>query len=246
MKRFAGCCLAFLVLGPATALGDEPPRHWSYEGKESPEHWGELAKTCSTGTRQSPVLLSTRGAITRGAPTKLDIAWGKVTGDAVDNGHTIQVTVPPGNFLTYGKQRFELQQFHFHVPSEHSIDGQLSAMEAHFVHKNAEGRLAVLALMLRSGQANAVLGPLFASLPPPGGAASQVQVNLSAMLPKNRAHFAYEGSLTTPPCTEGVQWIVLLTQPSVSRSQLDRFRVRYAANARPTQAWRGRKIEFTQ
>jgi carbonic anhydrase len=245
MGRIA-CCLAFLALGPSTSLADVPPRHWSYEGSESPEHWGELAKTCSTGTRQSPVFLSTRGAITRGTHAKLDIGWGKVSGEAVDNGHTIQVSVPPGNFLTYGKQRYELQQLHFHVPSEHSIDGEHSAMEVHFVHKNAEGQLAVLALMLRSGQANAVLGPLFAALPPPGGAASRVEVNLPAMLPKNRAHFSYEGSLTTPPCTEGVQWIVLLTQPSVSRSQLDRFRVRYAANARPTQAWRGRKIELIQ
>jgi carbonic anhydrase len=238
--------MAPLVLGLSVALADEPARHWGYEGAESPEHWGEFAQTCSVGQRQSPVELSTRGAITKGKPAHLGIAWKKVTGEAVDNGHTIQVNVPPGNFLTLGSDKYELQQFHFHAPSEHTVDGAQSPLEAHFVHKDAQGKLAVLGVRLRDGQGNAAYAPLFDALPPKGGTPTKVEVDLPAMLPKKRAYFAYQGSLTTPPCSEGVQWIVLRSEPQVSQVQLDAFRVRYEKNARPTQGWHGRTIKLVQ
>jgi carbonic anhydrase len=232
------------VIQPAHADGP-PAHHWGYSGEESPAHWGDIAAVCAKGQAQSPIGFNSRGAITKGPFPKMEIDWQPtVTGEAVDNGHTIQVNVPPGNFLVYGGTRYELKQFHFHSPSEHNVNGEHTAMEMHFVNQTPEGKTAVLGVLLTTGRANAGLEPIFSALPPPGGTPKTVQVDLGALLPKDRTHFAYAGSLTTPPCTEGVQWLVIVAQPEISKAQVDAFHARYPANARPTQAWHGRKISI--
>ena len=210
----------FLVVGVALpAAADNPPapaaqpapaapavpdaQHWVYQGAESPEHWGDISATCATGQLQSPIDFRKSSASTKGPAPKMTIDYHAVTGEAVDNGHTIQVNVPPGNFLTYGDTKYELKQFHFHSPSEHTVNGKHSAIEMHLVNQTPEGKLAVLGVLLTVGKANAVLQPLFANLPPKDGTPQKVDIDLVALLPKDHTHFAYAGSLTTPPCSEG-------------------------------------------
>jgi len=239
-------CLSLVLANRSFAAPDAgTPVHWSYSGEESPAHWGDIAAVCKTGQAQSPIGFNSRGAITKGPFPKLEIAWQPtVSAQAVDNGHTIQVNVPPGNFLNFGGMQYELKQFHFHSPSEHNVNGEHTAMEMHFVHASADGKTLVLGVLLKTGKANAGLDPIFSALPPPGGEPKPVQIALTSLLPKDHTHFAYVGSLTTPPCTEGVQWLVVVAQPQVSKAQVDAFHSRYPANARPTQAWHGRKISI--
>jgi carbonic anhydrase len=174
----------------------------------------------------------------------MELDWKPAAAEAVDNGHTIQVNVPPGNSLVLGGTRYELKQFHFHSPSEHNVNGEHTAMEMHFVHQTTDGKTAVVGVLLKTGKANPALEPVLGALPPKDGTRQEISVDLPALLPKDRAHFSYLGSLTTPPCTEGVQWLVIVAQSEVSKAQVDAFHSRYPANARPTQAWHGRKISI--
>jgi carbonic anhydrase len=147
---------AVLVL-VAPARADEPKtaegeKHWSYTTGITPSKWGEVSPTCAIGTHQSPVALSTKQAKAQAPPQPLEFSWSKSTGELVDTGHSDQVNLPPGNSITYGGTKFELLQFHFHTPSEHTIDGKAAPMEVHFVHKSPEGKLAVVGVMLKRGR----------------------------------------------------------------------------------------------
>jgi carbonic anhydrase len=247
-RRWALGCLPLLLMAGAAGAqpdGGTPAPHWGYSGEASPAHWGDVAALCSRGQAQSPIGFNTRGAKTQGPFPKMEIDWHPVTGEEVDTGHSIQVNVPPGNFLTYGGTRYELKQFHLHSPSEHNVNGEHTAMEVHFVHQTPEGKTLVLGVLIKTGKANAGLEQVFSAFPPPGGPPKPVQIDLPALLPKDRTHFAYSGSLTTPPCTEGVQWLVIVAQSQVSKAQVDAFHTRYKANARPTQAWHGRAFSMS-
>ncbi|HZW88406.1 MAG TPA: carbonic anhydrase family protein [Myxococcaceae bacterium] len=239
--------LAVVMLTAALpAAADEPKKsegekHWSYEHGITPPKWGEVAPTCASGTHQSPVALSTKQAKAKSPEQPLEIAWSKSTGELVDTGHSDQVNLQPGSSITYAGTKYELQQFHFHAPSEHTIDGKHAPMEAHFVHKSAEGKLAVVGILLKQGPAPSAFAPELNDLPAPGEKKS-VEVDLPAMLPKSTRHFAYSGSLTTPPCSEDVQWIVMLGEDSVSKAEIAAFQSKYAHNARPVQATKGRTI----
>ena len=234
-----------LVLG-TLARADEPTKpaaekHWSYEHGITPQKWGEVSPTCATGTHQSPVALSTKQAKAQSPEQALEFSWSKSTGELVDTGHSDQVNLPPENSITYGGTKYELQQFHFHTPSEHTIDGKHAPMEAHFVHKSADGKLAVLAVLLKQGTAASALAPVLTALPAAGEKKS-VEVDLPALLPKSTRHFAYAGSLTTPPCSEDVQWIVMLEEDTVSKPEIAAFQAKYAKNARPVQPLKGRTV----
>ena len=243
-SRWALGCLFLLTAAAPTRADTPPPPDWSYSGPKSPEHWGEVAALCAKGQSQSPIGFNSRGAITRGPFPKLQIDWSPVTGEVVDNGHTLQLNVPPGNFLTYGDTRYALKQIQFHAPSEHNVNGEHTAMEMQFLHQTPEGKTLILGVLLTTGRTNAGLEPILSALPRPVGTPLAVKVNLPALLPSARTHFAYAGSVTRPPCTEGVQWLVIVAQPEVSKAQVDAFRARYPANARPTQAWHGRAISI--
>jgi carbonic anhydrase len=241
-SRWALLCFSLVVAVALPSRADgPPPPHWGYTGEESPAHWGDINATCATGQAQSPIAFSKAAATTKGPFPKMTIDWHPVTGEAVDNGHSIQVNVPPGNFLTYGDTKYELKQFHFHSPSEHTVNGKHSAIEMHLVNQTPEGKTAVLAVFLTLGKDNAALKPLFSNLPTKDDP-KKVDIDLNALLPKDHTHFAYAGSLTTPPCTEGVQWLLMVTQSGVSQAQVDAFHTRYAANNRPTQPGHGRKV----
>ena len=235
----------FLLARVVSAAPEGGPPHWGYTGEESPAHWGDISPICKTGNSQSPIGFNSRGTNTRGPFPKMEILWEPtIEAEVVDNGHTIQVNVPPGSVLNYGGTRYQLKQFHFHSPSEHNVNGEHTPMEMHFVHASTDGKTLVLAVLLKKGKTNTGLEPIFSALPPPGGTPKPVHVDLTSLLPKDRTHFTYVGSLTTPPCTEGVQWLVIVAQPDISKAQVDAFHTRYPANARPTQAWHGRKISI--
>jgi carbonic anhydrase len=222
---------------------------WTYEGKlDGPAAWHKLDpdfQLCAQGQRQSPidirdsVRLQIDGLRFDYKPFPLRI---------VDNGRTVQVTAPPGNTMILGTRSYELLQFHFHKPSEERIAGKVYEMAAHFVHKSKDGRTAVLAVMFSPGPDHPVIQTLWNHLPLEAGRDEEitgVKVDLQALLPRSRGYFTYMGSLTTPPCTEGVQWVVLKTPVPISRGQVNVFSKLYGMNARPLQPAHGRLIKET-
>ncbi len=223
----------------------EHVEHWDYQGSGGPERWGrmkpEFAK-CSSGTRQSPI------DIREGIKVELDpvqFDYKPSTFKVVDNGHTIQVNVAPGNSIEVMGQRYELVQFHFHRPSEERIDGKAFDMVAHLVHKNLEGRLAVVAVLLEKGSAQPVVQSVWNNLPLEKGdeIAARAPIDLNRLLPAERGYFTYMGSLTTPPCSEGVLWMVMKQPVPISGEQIDIFARLYPMNARPIQSASGRLIK---
>ena len=220
--------------------------HWSYEGEHGAEHWADLSPdfaTCRTGVQQSPVDITAPRAANGRAP--LEVAYRATPARIVNNGHTIQVDLDEGNTLRLEGREYRLVQFHFHSPSEHRVSGQSAALEMHLVHRDAEGHLAVVGIMLREGAENAFLAPLWASLPHSVGAPAPAgSVDASAALPAHRGYYHYAGSLTTPPCTEGVQWFVLHDAMEVSHAQVEAFTAAVGnANARPAQPLGERTVE---
>jgi carbonic anhydrase len=214
--------------------------HWGYEGDNGPEHWGDNFPVCGKGKKQSP--LNIVGPFEKSKET-LTVDYKEGPLKIVNNGHTIQVNVEPGSTLTIGKESFDLLQFHFHRPSEEQVDGKNAAMVAHFVHKSKEGKLAVIGVMLNEGKDSAAIKTLWANLPPKEMEEylpAKVTFNPGSMLPKELAFYNYEGSLTTPPCTEGVQFYILKSPMELSKQQVAKFP--FKLNARPVQSLNGRKI----
>ena len=232
---------------PAGHTGADPGHaaHWSYEGAGGPEGWGrmkpEFAK-CSSGSRQSPI------DIRDGIKVSLDAVAFDYKPSAfrvLDNGHTVQVNVGPGNSIEVLSRRYDLLQFHFHRPSEERIDGKQFDMVVHLVHKDLEGRLAVVAVLLERGSALPIVQSVWNNLPLEKGdeVAAKLPLDLGALLPAERSYFTYMGSLTTPPCSEGVLWMVMKYPVQVSAEQIGIFSRLYPMNARPVQSASGRLIK---
>lgn len=224
------------------------PAHWSYAGTEGPDAWATLSPAyalCKDGKSQSPVNII-RADVKGGANWKFDykttslhIAHNEHMDDIIDNGHTIQVTVDEGSVFTFGDKSFNLKQFHFHTPSEHTIDGQHTPMEMHLVHQSNDGNLAVVAVMIQEGnKPNENFEKLVANLPNAKGESkhmTDVNLELKVHLPKDNYAYHYIGSLTTPPCSENVQWMVLRDPIYLSSDQVEAFSSRIGPNNRPTQ-----------
>jgi len=218
-------------------------QHWSYSGEDGPQQWGDLSSDylmCSKGRNQSPIDLS--GAIDADLDELiLDYPNRGIVGE-VNNGHTIQENLNPGNFITIQKQKFEARQFHFHSPSEHRIDGKSFPMEIHIVHADPDGRLAVVGLMFEEGDENSMLDRL-SGFRPAGLAPYTGPVDYNRLITSRDEYYTYNGSLTTPPCSEGVVWIVLKNPVTASREQIDRFRDAIGADSnRPIQPRNARTI----
>ena len=243
--------LAALGLCPLCARHDAAAEdaHWSYQGKTGPDHWGSLSPAnavCSAGSQQSP--LDIAGTIKAEIPA-IGVDWKKDGLRIVNNGHTIQINVPAGSGLSRGGRTYDLLQFHFHHPSEHLVDGRRSAMEAHFVHQSADRRnLAVLALFLAPGAANPAFARLAAAFPTAVGkeAAALDGVDPNGLLPASLAYWSYEGSLTTPPCSEIVDWMMVRQPVEVAEADIARFAALYPMNARPVRADNRRFILSSQ
>ena len=219
--------------------------HWSYDGDSGPQAWGRLKtefNKCASGTRQSPIDIRD-GIRVDLEPVQFDY---KPSAFAVlDNGHTVQVNVAPGNSIEVMGRRFELAQFHFHRPSEERIDGKQFDMVAHLVHKDVGGRLAVVAVLLERGSAHSLVQSVWNNLPLEKGdeVSARALLDLNQLLPNDTRYFTYMGSLTTPPCSEGVLWMVMQQPVSVSPEQIDVFARLYPMNARPLQQASGRLIK---
>jgi carbonic anhydrase len=225
-----------LALCPLCAASARAEGHWSYEGEGAPEKWGTLDsdfRACSTGAEQSPIDL--KDAV-RADLNGLSMAWKPRSYQVANNGHTIQLDVPSGDSLALEGQTYELKQFHFHTPSEHALDGKRLAMEVHFVHAHANGHLAVVGILMTEGVNNATFSSIMQAAPTrPGSVPASSPIDPNALLPTRRAIFRYEGSLTTPPCSEIVDWIVFAQPVEVDGADIAAFRAIFPMNARPLQ-----------
>ncbi len=201
--------------------------HWGYEGEGAPAHWGSLKPeyaTCGSGLYQSPININnTISAVL----DNLAFSYKESPLRIVNNGHAIQVNYEPGSSYTVDGKIYELIQFHFHAPSEHTIKGDFSDMEMHLVHKNSRDELAVVGVMMKKGKPNNIIQVLWDNIPAEvnkENAVDGISVNAAGLLPEDTSYYHYFGSLTTPPCSEGVNWSVLTTPIEVSEEQVAKFR----------------------
>jgi len=219
--------------------------HWDYEGVGGPENWARLDpknKVCAVGERQSPIDIK-EGIKVDLEPIKF--TYRPSTFRIVDNGHTIQVELGE-NSLTLTGKTYELVQFHFHRPSEEKVNGQRFDMVVHLVHKSDDGQLAVVAVLLERGTENPFIQTLWNNMPLEKNAPvapPTTLVDLNTLLPTARNYYTYMGSLTTPPCSEGVLWLVMKQPVQVSQDQINIFSRLYRNNARPIQPSGGRLIK---
>ena len=225
--------------------------HWSYEGGNGPQSWAQLKpdfSLCASGKRQSPINIE-ESVTLQGPAEPIMFSYAPSGASVLNNGHTIQVDVLGDNRIMVRGSEFKLVQFHFHHPSEERINFQGFAMVAHLVHRNAEGQLAVVAVLLEPGAANPMIDKVWTYMPLDTGDRVRMPTNaleLAQLLPKDQRYYQFMGSLTTPPCSEGVLWMVLKQPVTVSREQLRLFAQLFPNNARPVQAVNGRAVRNAQ
>ena len=234
--------LAVVVVLPAQA-GDDAV-HWSYEGDHGPDHWGDLSPDfvqCKVGVNQSPIDIV--DTFDTQLPTlTLDYTTSAI--DLINNGHTAQVNVQPGSYLRVGGEEYELLQFHVHTPSEHRVNGKAFLMETHYVHRNASGELAVLALLHHEGVPSVAFDRFEDKIPKAAGNSAKYSESLAAapITRVDKAYYRYNGSLTTPPCSEGVRWYVLKQSSAVSLDQQKAYQRLIGDDARGPQAINARVV----
>jgi carbonic anhydrase len=250
MKRnLLAAALCATLAFPLPVVLAENHAHWSYEGHAGSAHWGDLDesfKTCKLGKHQSPIDIETK-KVQQSSLKPIVFAYRAEPAEVVNNGHTIQVNLPVGSAITIDGTEYKLLQFHFHTPSEEKINGKTYPMVAHLVHQNADKELAVIAVLFKEGKENDALKPIFDNLPPKEGNPRSLRTtNAADLLPADHTYYAFTGSLTTPPCSEEVRWLVLKTPVEISASQLAAFRKLYKMNARPTQPLNGRVVQVSQ
>ena len=245
-RLLLGMAAAMLCAGVAAKQPEShSARHWSYEGNESPAHWGGLSSeyaACASGKNQSPVDLSS-GVQTGSSSVVFHYTSQRYRVE--NNGHTVQVTpAAETQSLSIDGKKFVLKQFHFHTPSEHTFKGKHFPMEAHFVHQTAAGELAVLAVMFQDGAADSALKPILAKKLKAGESVTLAQpLDITPLLPANHTHFRLNGSLTTPPCSEGVNWVVFKTPVSAAKAQIKVMsNIIGSANNRPVQPLNSRIV----
>jgi carbonic anhydrase len=228
--------LGLVVASALVAGAGGAATRWSYTGSGGPEHWAQLDSdfAACAGQQQSPIDLT--------AATPQDLVNPQpayLTGPAriVDNGHTVQVDVEPGSFLTVDGIPYQLLQFHFHSPSEHTVDGSSFPVELHLVHQAETGALAVIGVLITGGEANLPLVPLIADIPGKVGRQARLRLPIdpTSLLPSDRRAYRYSGSLTTPPCSEGVTWLVMATPIQASGQQIAALARTLQGNSRPPQ-----------
>ena len=245
MKRhYLGIALFAIGFGPVIAAPSPQP-HWSYTSPTGPDEWGDLHDThalCNTGTQQSPINIK---ANTPGRLPALDIHYPRGPAVVKHNGHTLEVTPESKGYMTLPSGNYDLVQMHFHAPAEMQIEGHKYPFSAHLVHRDAAGNLAVIALLFDVGAKNKVLAPLFSNMPRHEGDAVTLRtLDLKSLFPAKLDYFTFMGSLTTPPCTEGVLWQVFKVPGTISKQQLKDFKQLFPMNARPIQPSNDRAVKF--
>lgn len=213
--------------------------HWSYEGAGAPEAWGSLKEefsTCDAGQSQSPIDISN---VTITELPDIEFDYKETPLSILNNGHTIQVNYAKGSSVTVDGKRYELLQFHFHSPSEHAVGGKYYDMVAHLVHRAADGQLGVIGVMFQEGRGiNNAISKLWLNMPEKAGQvieSEQVLINAADLLPADMAYYNYSGSLTTPPCSEGVNWMVMAAPNHVAPAQVKQFVDVFPLSTRPVQ-----------
>lgn len=249
MLRLATMAVLIGLCASTAAVAQQTGADWTYEGIKGPLHWGKLDpayKACSEGKEQSPIDI--RGAHLNKSLPPIEFHYISGSMTLTNTGHTVQVTAPAGSYIVVGGTRYDLVQFHFHHPGEEAVKGKLPDMTLHLVHKSADGKIVVVAVRLNEGDPNAVLAALWQHLPKTSGATDKLADAMSpaGLLPTDRGYWTYEGSLTAPPCTEGVRWFIFEQQVEISRAQLKAFAALYKVNSRLIQDTRGRKIEANE
>jgi carbonic anhydrase len=260
MRVHYGIVALALILGactpeePTTAETETHEVHWGYEGDEGPERWADLSPefaACRSGTEQSPIDLSGAAAIDaqelerRVGETVLSATQHATVMDIIDNGHTIQITADTPMSIAVEGIPYELVQYHFHSPSEHTINGEHAPLEVHFVHKSAAGELAVLSVLVEEGAYDVMWEPLFSQLPDGPGDSRHIRdldLDIDEIGPLPKRFFRYTGSLTTPPCSEGVRWVVMAEKRQISADQMATIVAHLHNNNRPVQPLGDRTI----
>ena len=219
--------------------------HWDYDGKGGPANWSHISpdnQTCANGKRQSPIDIKD-GIRVDLEPIKFN--YGTTTYSVIDNGHTVQVNIAEGQSLRIMERTYQLLQFHFHKPSEERVNGRSYDMVAHLVHKDADGKLAVVAVLMEQGPENPLIQTIWNNLPLEQGmlVSPAAPIDLGKLLPEKRDYWTYMGSLTTPPCTEDVLWMVMKQPLQISADQVGIFGRLYPNNARPVQPTNNRLIK---
>lgn len=246
-KILVGAVVAVVVSTGAIAGEGHGHGHWGYKGHEGPAHWGDLDKkfaTCKTGTTQSPVDINF-SKLAKGKVNDIQFIYKDISPEIINNGHTVQVNYGNGSNIKVGGQQFDLLQFHFHTPSENTVNGKAYPMEMHMVHKNGKGELAVVGVFFKQGAKNAELEKAWKKMPQTAGAKemlASVSVNAAKLLPANKKFSHFKGSLTTPPCSEGVNWFVMEEPIEASKEQIAKFNKVIGDNARPVQPLNGREL----
>ena len=267
---FSVICIVILFFSPMSSAGagdhdpalDSPLVHhyfskgthkhdaeWGYTGMLGPKFWGTLNpkyRLAKDGRQQSPIDIQTENATAESLPP-LMFNYRKERISAINNGHSIQHNEQPGSFLKVGDQAYALEQFHVHVPSEHTIDGYHTDMEIHFVHKSSSGKVVVVAVMVYADPNNPVKVPIYQELPQQIGervVADHASRNPIDLLPKDHSYFSYMGSFTTPPCTESIRWFVMKTPISIEPEAFAEFKRIIGGNNRPVQKLFGRQVSL--
>ena len=225
--------------------------HWAYDGDNGPQNWARLKpefNVCGIGKRQSPIAIQSDSTL-QGPAEPLMFNYTPSRGMVVNNGHTVQVDVEGENSITVRSSTYKLVQFHFHTPSEEMINSKRYAMVAHLVHKNDAGQLAVVAVLLEQGEPSAFIDKVWTYMPLDSNDKVRMPeglLDLNELLPKDQRYYQFMGSLTTPPCTEGVLWMVLKQPVTISAAQYRLFRQQFPLNARPVQPLNGRPVRDAQ
>ncbi len=222
--------------------------HWGYEGHGAPWYWGSLKEEfalCDSGMSQSPIDIS---AVTVTGLPAIEFHYQETALEVVNNGHTIQANYAPGSYIVVDGKRYDLLQFHFHSPSEHTIGGKAYDMVAHLVHKAEDGQLGVVGVLFKAGEEiDSTVAKIWLNMPEQQGVKQvpSVKINAADLLPPDLTYFNYSGSLTTPPCSEGVNWMVLATPRGVSEEQVRQFTELFPLSTRPVQPLNGRVVKLS-
>ncbi|WP_053005063.1 carbonic anhydrase [Kocuria sp. SM24M-10] len=255
LATLTGCADAAAPDAPATPTAtatvtaapsapEQTPAQWSYEGATGPQHWGELADeftACSSGTAQSPIDVPSDPALSS-AP--IELGYTPADFQARDTGHTVELHALSPQSITVGGTEYAFQHMHYHAPSEHTVDGAAYAAEFHFVHRSDNGDLAVVGVLAAEGRHNAAWSSVSDAIPATAGEDSPAVtgLTLTSLLPESLDHYVYGGSLTTPPCSEDVRWLLLQSPIELGAAQIAALRSAHAGNNRPVQPLNDRQV----
>jgi len=248
VRRFAPMLTAVLLLGFAAAGEGADKGAWSYSGANGPPKWAKLDKEyalCGTGELQAPIDI-VDAKVRKGDLPPILFNYKPSPLSIIDDGHTIRVDIAPGSRISVEGGVYDLTAIEFHKPGEVKVDGKAHEMSAHLFHKNKDGRIAIVAVPLEQGKENEVVKTLWSHLPVTKGkevVIDSVKINPVGLLPAKKDYYMFAGSLTTPPCSENVKWMVLMQPVQISGEQIRQFAKLYPMNARPAQALNDRDVQ---